>query len=146
VGVAVLSARRGGFDDLLDGFVTLAPRLRGVPRARVRGAGPLRQRSSARVRGRSLLVGDAAGYVDALTGEGIAVGVAQARAAVAAVVADDAASYERAWRRATRRHDLLTHGLLTATRHGALRTRIVPAASALPKVFEIAVNQLARPA
>ena len=52
-----------------------------------RGAGPLRQRSARRVAGRVLLVGDAAGYVDALTGEGIALGLAQARAAVAAVAA-----------------------------------------------------------
>jgi flavin-dependent dehydrogenase len=146
VGVAVLSDRRGGFEELLAGFPTLEPRLRDLPRSRVRGAGPLRQRSSGRVQGRTLLVGDAAGYVDALTGEGIAVGVAQARAAVDAVLSGDHARYERDWRRVTRRHDLLTHGLLTATRHRSLRTRIVPAASALPRVFEMAVNQLARPA
>jgi flavin-dependent dehydrogenase len=93
-----------------------------------------------------LLVGDAAGYVDALTGEGIAVGVAQARAAVAAVAAGNPARYERAWRRITWRHDLLTHGLLAVARHDALRNRVVPAAAALPSVFGAAVNQLARPA
>jgi flavin-dependent dehydrogenase len=146
VGVAVLSDRRVGFPALLATFPTLAPRLAGVAATQVRGAGPLRQRSVARVRGRALLVGDAAGYVDALTGEGIAVGLAQARAAVDALLADDPARYEREWRRVTRRHDLLTHGLLTATRHQALRTRIVPAAAALPRVFQAAVNQLARPA
>ena len=48
----------------------------------VRGAGPLRQRGPRRVAGRVLLVGDAAGYVDALTGEGIRTGLACARAAV----------------------------------------------------------------
>ena len=58
------------------------------------GAGPLRQRAHRRVAGRVLLVGDAGGYVDALTGEGIALGLAQARAAVAAVVAGDPARYE----------------------------------------------------
>ena len=98
------------------------------------------------MRGRVLLVGDAAGYVDALTGEGIAVGIAQARAAVAAVAAGDPARYARDWRRVTRRHDLLTRGLVAATRHPALRRRIVPAAAALPGVFGAAVNQLARPA
>lgn len=41
------------------------------------GAGPLRQRVRARVGERVLLVGDAAGYVDALTGEGIAVASAR---------------------------------------------------------------------
>ena len=93
-----------------------------------------------------LLVGDAAGYVDALTGEGIAVGIAQARAAVAAITDGGLGQYERDWRRVTRRHDLLYRGLLTVTRHRALRRRIVPAAAALPRVFDAAVNQLARPA
>ena len=146
VGVAVLTRRRGPLAELLAGFPTLAPRLADQHLSRTRGAGPLRQRSSRRVQGRVLLVGDAAGYVDALTGEGIAVGIAQARAAVDAVVAGDPARYERDWRRVTRRHDLLTRGLLAATRHPVLRRRIVPAAAALPRVFEGAVNQLARPA
>ena len=146
VGVAVLTDRRAAFPDLLATFPTLAPRLAGHPLTRVRGAGPLRQRSTARVRGRSLLVGDAAGYVDALTGEGIAIGLAQARVAVAAILDGDLSRYERDWRRVTRRHDLLTQGLLTVTRHRTLRNRIVPAAAALPRVFELAVNQLARPA
>jgi flavin-dependent dehydrogenase len=93
-----------------------------------------------------LLVGDAAGYVDALTGEGIAVGLAQARAAVDAVVAGEPERYEKDWRRVTWRHDLMTHGLLTATSHRTVRRHIVPAAARLPRVFELAVNQLARPA
>ena len=146
VGVAVLTRLRGPLPDLLATFPRLAPRLAGQHLSRPRGAGPLRQRSTARVRGRVLLVGDAAGYVDALTGEGIALGLAQARAAVAAVTSGDLAGYERAWRRATRRHDLMTRGLLVATRHPALRSRVVPAAARLPHVFSAAVNQLARPA
>ena len=146
VGVAVLTERRATFEELLSAFPTLAPHLDGQKLTRVRGAGPLRQRSRHQVRGRVLLVGDAAGYVDALTGEGIAVGIAQARAAVAAVAAGNPARYAHDWRRVTRRHDLLTRGLVAATRHPALRRRIVPAAAALPGVFGAAVNQLARPA
>ncbi len=119
VGVAVLTGRRATFPELLSAFPTLTARIEGNPITRVRGAGPLRQRSTHRVRGRVLLVGDAAGYVDALTGEGIAVGIAQARAAVAAIVAGEPGGYERAWRRVTRRHDLLTQGLLD--RHPARR-------------------------
>jgi flavin-dependent dehydrogenase len=146
VGVAVLTDQRAPFSELLSTFTTLAPRLAGLPLTRVRGAGPLRQRSTARVRGRVLLVGDAAGYVDALTGEGIAIGLAQARVAVAAIVDGDLPRYERDWRRVTRRHDLLTHGLLAISRREELRRHIVPAAATLPRVFELAVNQLARPA
>jgi flavin-dependent dehydrogenase len=93
-----------------------------------------------------LLVGDAAGYVDALTGEGIALGLAQARVAVAAIVDGDLTRYERDWRDVTRRHDLLTRSLLAISRHGVLRRRIVPAAASMPRVFQLAVDQLARPA
>ncbi len=146
VGIAVLSAERRRFEDLLSDFPALAERLAGRTRGRVRGAGPLRQRARARVAGRVLLVGDAAGYVDALTGEGIALGLAQARAAVAAVRDGDPARYESDYRRLGRRHDLLTHSLLAATSVPVLRRRVVPAAQRLPGLFGAAVNQLARPA
>ena len=76
----------------------------------------------------------------------IASGLAQARVAVDAVVAGAPAGYERAWRRVTRRHDLMTHVLLTASRRPAVRARLVPAAAALPWVFRAAVHELARPA
>jgi flavin-dependent dehydrogenase len=146
VGVAVLTDQKRQLPELLASFTTLAPRLKDVTLSRARGAGPLRQRSTSRVHGKVLLVGDAAGYVDALTGEGIAVGLAQARAAVDAVVAGEPERYEKDWRRVTWRHDLMTHGLLTATSHRTVRRHIVPAAARLPRVFELAVNQLARPA
>ncbi|WP_309650456.1 NAD(P)/FAD-dependent oxidoreductase [Nocardioides sp.] len=146
IGIAVLTDERRPLQDLLGDFPRLAERLGTHEVADVRGAGPLRQRARQRVAGRVLLVGDAAGYVDALTGEGIALGLAQARAAVSAVAAGRPADYARAWRRLGWRHDLLTQGLLTTTRHRALRRRIVPAAAGVPWVFGAAVNQLARPA
>jgi flavin-dependent dehydrogenase len=146
VGVALLVDEGGDFDELLDGFPLLHERFDGAPATRVLGAGPLRQRSRRRVAGRVLLVGDAAGYVDALTGEGIALGLAQARAAVAAVRSDDPAAYEQSWRRLTRRHDVLTRGLLAASGHTTLRRGLVPAARAVPWLFRAAVEQVARPA
>ncbi|MFE7059660.1 NAD(P)/FAD-dependent oxidoreductase, partial [Streptomyces californicus] len=83
VGVAVLSRDRRPYDGHLAAFPALADRLADVPGATtVRGAGPLRQSARDRRAGRVLLVGDAAGYVDALTGEGIALAVATATAAV----------------------------------------------------------------
>ncbi|GAA1918644.1 NAD(P)/FAD-dependent oxidoreductase [Nocardioides lentus] len=146
VGLAVLTADRTPLAELLPAFTTLAPRLAGVAAGKVRGAGPLRQRTRARVAGRVLLVGDAAGYVDALTGEGLALGLAQAEAAVAAVAAGTPEAYEIAWRRLTRRHDLLTAGLLRATRAAPVRSHVVPAARRMPWAFGWAVDQLARPA
>ncbi len=144
VGIAILGGRGRTFDDLVADHPLLADRIAGADRSRVRGAGPLRQRSVRRTAGRVLLVGDAAGYVDALTGEGIALGLAQARAAVHAVRSGEPGRYESAWRRLGWRHDAMTHTLLAATRLGAVRSRIVPAAAGLPRVFGAAVNELAR--
>lgn len=146
VGVAVLTRRRGTFRDALAEFPTVLDRLTGAELSKPLGAGPFRQRSRRRVCGRVLLVGDASGYVDALTGEGIALGIAQARAAVAAIVTGRASSYERAWRRITWRYRLLTSALVTTSRLRPLRSAVVPAAARLPRVFGAAVNELARPA
>ncbi len=147
IGVALLTREKSGFDDLLAQFPSLATRLAGAEQVgTTRGAGPLRRRSAHRVHGRALLVGDAAGYVDALTGEGVALGLVQARCAVEAVVSGDLRRYERRWRQVNRRYAALTGGLVAATRFAPVRRAIVPAAAALPAVFGAAVRELARPA
>lgn len=144
VGVAVLSGERIAMADSLAQFPRLRDRLEdSTVVTSVLGAGPLRQRSARRVAGRVLLAGDASGYVDALTGEGISLGLAHARAAVAAIAEDDPASYERSWRAANRRYAVLTHTLLELTRPHWARRLVVPAAAALPGIFRIAVNELA---
>ena len=145
VGVAILTTRRASFDEQVNDFTELRERVRGCATTAVRGAGPLRQRTRRRVAGRVLLAGDASGYVDALTGEGIALGMAQAREAVAAVAADQPQRYEQAWRRVTRRYDMLTRGLVAVTAVRPARTALVPMAAALPRVFSGIVDQLARP-
>ena len=143
VGVALLTGDKAPFEAQLQRFPQLTARLSGPAATSVRGAGPLRQRTSARTAGRVLLVGDAAGYVDALTGEGIAVGLATARALVDCVAADRPADYEGRWRDSTRRSRWITHALLSARNHG-LGPAVVPAARRLPRVFGAAVAQLSR--
>ena len=144
VGVAVLSRVQAPFARQLAAFPALRDRLPEMGVTSVRGAGPLRQRTSARVAGRVLLVGDAAGYVDALTGEGIAVALACARALVDCVVADDPGAYERRWLAASRRYRAITSSLLWARRQPLLSSRVVPVAARLPRVFGAAVQQLAQ--
>ncbi|CAN5301684.1 NAD(P)/FAD-dependent oxidoreductase [soil metagenome] len=138
IGVAILSTNRAD----LSCFPWLEARLRAVTPTRERGCGPLRQVVSRRVAGRVLLVGDAAGYEDALTGEGMSLAVKQAAAAVAAIAADRPADYEKDWHRITRRYRWLTRGLVlaTATRFG--KRAIVPGAALLPGAFHLAVNTL----
>ncbi|EUA11183.1 FAD binding domain protein [Mycobacterium kansasii 732] len=140
VGVAILSRQRPE----LSWFPWLSHHLRDAEPGRARGCGPLRQVVSRRVAGRVLLVGDAAGYEDALTGEGISLAVKQAAAAVRAIVDDAPASYEAAWHRVTRNYRWLTRGLVLASTPHAARRAIVPAGALLPSVFERAVNTLAR--
>lgn len=143
VGVAVLGPAGLGFDEAVAELPGLTARLRGAAAVtEVRGAGPLRQRATSVRTGRVLLVGDAAGYVDALTGEGLAVGMRSARAAVAAIVRGRPADYEQAWARETRRYRLLTSALLAAAGTPRARTALVPAAVRLPAVYRRAVELL----
>lgn len=143
VGVAVLSSVQAPFDRQLAEFPALIARLGEPGVTSVRGAGPLRQIASKRVAGRVLLVGDAAGYVDALTGEGISVALASARALVECVAADNPNAYERRWRAASWRYRTITSSLLWSRRQPMLSERIVPIAARLPRVFGAAVQQLA---
>lgn len=139
VGVAILSRQRPE----LDWFPWLAERLRGGSRGQARGCGPLRQVVSRRVAGRVLLVGDAAGYEDALTGEGISLAVKQAREAVHAIVSDTPQYYESAWHRVTRDYRMVTRGLVLASTPRVVRRAIVPACALLPPMFRFGVNVLA---
>ena len=142
VGIALLGPRGADFAAALASFPSLARRLDGLePTTTVRGAGPLRQRTSARTAGRVRLVGDASGYVDALTGEGLRVGFAQVRAAIAHL--DDGAGYERAWLAATRDYRFLTSGLVAWATSPARRA-VVPVAQAAPWLFGTIVEALAR--
>jgi len=144
VGIAVLTSRRGGFDSHLSEFPALEERVHGRPHGPDRAAGPLRQKVSSRTAGRVLLVGDAAGYVDALTGEGLGLAFGAAELLVNCVIADRPGDYDRQWRQMTRRYRLLTAALLRASASAPFRSRIVPAARALPNVFVEAVNLLAQ--
>jgi hypothetical protein len=51
--------------------------------------------------------------------------------------------YDHQWRKMSRRYRLLTAGLLQASAYAPVRSRIVPAATALPKIFAGIINQLA---
>jgi flavin-dependent dehydrogenase len=144
VGVAMLAGQGTSFDDAIAAEPFVAKKLAGAePVSTRRGAGPFRQRTRARTAGRVLLVGDASGYVDAITGEGLRLGFAQAQVAVACIAADQPADYEKAWRVATRDFRILTTGLVTLAT-SAFRFAIVPLAARFPKLFGLIVERLAR--
>lgn len=142
VGVAILTSTRGGFEEHLRAFPALMQRLQDRGHGPDRAAGPLRQKVSHRAAGRVLLVGDAAGYVDALTGEGMGLAFGAAELLVDCIVNDRTGDYDRRWRALTRRYRFLTAALLHATGMGPVRAAITPVSAALPAVFAGAVNAL----
>lgn len=141
IGVAILwSGGKGSFDDLLATRLPadLAERLAaGTVIGRDHGAGPLLQPARGAVAGggRIALVGDAAGYVDALTGEGLSLGFEAALALGEALAADDLALYARRHARLAALPNGLTRLLLVAARRPWLRRRLVAALAADPALF-----------
>jgi len=143
VGVALLTSDRAPFDHHLAAFPGLAARLPATAATATRGAGPLCQPVRQRALGRVLLVGDAAGYVDALTGEGISLALRAAAHLVRCVRAGRPQDYDPSWRAMSRRHRTLTTALLRARASHVLGPRIVPAAARFPALFTRVVNLLA---
>lgn len=137
VGIAFLwSGGKGGFDDHLAHFPALRDRLAGAPVASAdRGTGPLRQRARSVVRGNLALVGDAAGYLDAITGEGLAVALHESAALVDALVKGDLSRYEAAHRRINRLPNTMTSVVLALERRPGLRRRAIRALAAEPAIF-----------
>lgn len=143
VGIAILGSNNLNFWEIVGQLPELEKRLSAAESAsKLRGAGPLRQNVKARTSGRAMLVGDAAGYVDALTGEGMRVGFEEGRAAVQSIVSNSLSDYETEWNQITRSYRVLAGGLLWASSNRVIRPMITPAASALPFVFRKIVNTL----
>jgi flavin-dependent dehydrogenase len=137
VGVALLwSGGAATYEALLARFPALAARL-GRPETEVRGAGPFDVTVDAQARGRVLLVGDAAGYVDALTGEGLALGFTCARALVDGLERPEA--WTATWRAITRRHRRLTRLLLSVADRPAVRRQVIRAFRRSPALFRALV-------
>ncbi len=139
-GVALLWAGEGGgFDALLASRLPpeLGSWLAGGERLGPdRGAGPFRQATRGVIAGgRVALVGDAAGYVDALTGEGLALALESAEPLAAALAAGDLAAYARAHRRLARWPQALTRLALAAARRPPLARRGVAALARDPELF-----------
>lgn len=133
VGVALLTyGRPGRFGELLERFHPVCDRLAAgsVPLGRPLGAGPLEQRSRALLAPGVALVGDAAGYRDAITGEGLSIGFGCARALVARFAQGELEHYPADHARLSRPLDRLTQSLLFLARR--------------PRLRRLALDQLAR--
>ncbi|HET8541561.1 MAG TPA: NAD(P)/FAD-dependent oxidoreductase [Anaeromyxobacter sp.] len=147
VGIAILFERTDAvsFERLLARFPALETLVSSAPHdSAVRGAGPFERRATARVADRLVLLGDAAGYVDAVTGDGVALALGCAQdlagllpAALSRGATRDALRpYEAAWRRRFRPYAAWTRAVLALGRHPAVRRRVLSLAAARPAPFE----------
>jgi flavin-dependent dehydrogenase len=123
--------------DLAASFPSLARRLAGAEAVSpVRGGMTRSAKLRAVVRGRIALIGDAAGSVDAVTGEGLSLAFRQAAALSLALKAGDLTGYEAWHRRLTRRPLLMARVLLTMGHHQTLRRLSLHGLAAAPRLFE----------
>jgi flavin-dependent dehydrogenase len=137
------------FPSLLDRFPKLRERLEGTsPDSSARGAGPFLRQVRSRTLDRFVLVGDAAGYVDAITGEGLTLALRAASALghlLPEVLAQGASRaslvpYERAVARHYWRYALSVKLMLAIARYPALRTRVIRGLARAPFLFEKLVH------
>ena len=139
VNVAFLwSGAAGGFEMLSQRFPALHARLGdAVGASTPRGAGSLAQRLPRRVAHRVALVGDAAGYLDALTGEGITLGFRCAAALVRTLAHNQPLlHYEKAYRQLSAEYYRSTAMLLAVARRPLLRRLLIRGLARLPGLFD----------
>jgi flavin-dependent dehydrogenase len=86
-------------------------------------------------RGQVALAGDASGSVDAITGEGICLGLQQAVALAEALANGDLAQYQAEHKQILRRARFMGRTLLLMENRAGLRRRALEALSASPRIF-----------
>ncbi len=125
------------FERLLARFPELEQRLAGAAASSpTMGTGPLRQLTSRVCRGPLALLGDASGYRDAITGEGLAVAFHQALALGRSLERGDLRGYARSCPRLVRRPNAITELVLLLSRHPALRRRVLAVLGRDPTLFD----------
>lgn len=145
--VAILWSGGGDrFDTLLQRFPLLADRLADMRQdSSDRGAGPLHQRVVEVTRGPVALVGDAAGFRDALIGEGLSLAFQQADALAESLARNDLRHYARAHRQIGAPWDRLAKELLWFQRHPRMRRRLVRGLARDPALFSRLLGWLTSP-
>jgi flavin-dependent dehydrogenase len=138
VGIAILWHRpASSWESMLSRFGALSRNLGNAsPITSVQGAGPFRRNTRRVVGGRIALVGDASGYVDAITGEGVAIAFECARTLARSLRAADLLAYERAHRSILRRYRRTTELVLALAAFPFLRHGVVSVLSEQSWLFE----------
>jgi flavin-dependent dehydrogenase len=124
------------FDSALAQFPEIGRRLtRASASTLERGAVTASRRLRRVFRGRTILVGDASGSVDAITGEGLSLSFHQALALADALVSEDLAAYQAEHRRLARRPAFMAGLMLMLDRFPWLRSPALHAMAFEPAIF-----------
>jgi len=135
--VAVISKQRlGTFEAELQRLPTLAGRLRNArPSSTVRGAITISNRLRRVYRDNVVLVGEASGSVDAVTGEGLALAFRQALSLGEALAANDLSLYQAAHRDIEAVPQFMRRAMLLLDKSSIIRRRVLGALHAKPGLF-----------
>ncbi|MBZ5589308.1 MAG: NAD(P)/FAD-dependent oxidoreductase [Acidobacteriia bacterium] len=132
-------------ESFLERFPALRARLAGAPAdSRPRGAGPLAQAARSPIADRLVLVGDAAGYVDAITGEGLSLAFvcAQALGSILPAAIEGGAgretllAYERFFTGTFRRYAVVCRLVLGFARRPSLRRCALHVLARRPRILD----------
>ncbi len=125
------------FDGALPQFPELGGRLAFASASTVeRGSVSASRRLWAVFRGRTILIGDASGSVDAITGEGLSLSFHQALALADALVGENLEAYQAAHRRLMRRPAFMAGLMLSLDRFSWLRPLALRGMAFEPAIFE----------
>jgi flavin-dependent dehydrogenase len=131
-----VDSEAASFERALGEFPEIQQRIAGAKiTSRERGAVTSMHTLRSVQRGRVALVGDASGGVDAITGEGIRLGLRQASALAEAMVAGNLQQYEKQHRELATRPARMGRLLLWLDRNPKLRTRVILAFQSKPELF-----------
>jgi flavin-dependent dehydrogenase len=118
-------------------FPELARKLEGAATlSEERGAVTFTRRLRRVYHGRTALIGDASGSVDAITGEGLSLAFRLAMVLADALVAGNLEQYQSAHRQMFRRPALMAQLMLTLDRFPRLRPPVLRTFAAKPVIFE----------
>ncbi|MGD0507371.1 MAG: NAD(P)/FAD-dependent oxidoreductase [Terriglobales bacterium] len=137
--VALISSNpqlRLRLEDALGEFPELSARLEGAEHASTeRGAITITRKLPRVYRGQTVLVGDASGGVDAITGEGLCLGFREAALLGDCLATGDLTRYQRDHRRLIRRPAMMARMMLFMARHRHLRQRTMQVFQSSPRSF-----------
>ncbi len=123
-------------EDALPAFPEVARRVAGTPPATSeRGAVSVTRALNKVARGRVILIGDASGSVDAVTGDGLCLAFRQAAALANALETGDLAAYQARHRELGRTPAFMARLMLTLDKSEWLRPRVLRALAAKPAIF-----------